>query len=256
MLLKERIFRQFGKSRNVLFLEIGLYTALFSYICVSRYYSFNTYAYDLGTYNQALYSTLFDGKVLYSTADLLANPSGSLLGIHFSPILFSILPLYAIHPGPTLLLVLQSFVLSLGALPLYLIASKRLGSEKWGLVFATLYLLNPALQGVNWYDFHPEAFLPLFFLLSLYSLDSKKTDLYFASVLLALMTIEFASIVFICMSLYFMVKMKPWKRNQIDKGMMKLLLATILLAIVWLIASLQVIHFFNPFVRSMTGETY
>jgi uncharacterized membrane protein len=254
--VKEILFRYFGKRRNILLLEIAIYALLFSIFTTVRYYSFNTYAYDLGTYNQVLHTTLFNGKLLYSPTDLIANPTGSLFGIHFSPIFFVMLPFYAIYPNPPTLLVIQSVVLALGALPLYLFASRRLLNEKLALVIATLYLLSPLVQGINWYDFHPEAFLPLFFLSALYFFDVKNKFGYFASVLLALMCLEFSSVIFIFVSVYLFVKLEPWKKASIDKSKLWWLLATITISVVWLIISLQIIRFFNPIVQPLTGDVY
>ena len=252
----EEIFRFFTKSRCILLLEIGIYTTIFSILTTLKYYSFQTYAYDLGIYNQALHTTLSDGKLLYSTPDLMANPTGSLFGIHFSPILFAILPFYAFSPNPITLLITQSFAISLGAIPTYLIASQKLKSEKWGLLFATLYLLNPALHGINWYDFHPEAFLPVLLLFSFYFFDNNKPIEYIFSVVLALMCMEFAAILLVLMALYLLINMKPWKVYPINLRRLSLVLATLLLSIVWLFASLQVVHNFNPLVSPMTGDIY
>jgi uncharacterized membrane protein len=235
-------------------LEIGLYSVLFSSITIVRHYSFLTYAYDLGIYSQALHNPVFNGHFFYNTADLLANPTGSLFGIHFSPIFFVTLPIYAAFPSPPTLLVIQSIALAIGALPLYLLASKRLASEKLGLTFATMYLLNPALQGINWYDFHPEAFLPPLILSSIYFYDFKKPQWYLASIILTLMCLEFASFLLIFMAFYFIIKMKPWKRDSIDHKWLKLAIVTILLSIVWLVASVQIMQAVNPLVRPLTGE--
>jgi uncharacterized membrane protein len=253
--LKEKIVPQ-DKARLLLWLEITIYTVVFSTITVTRYFAFQTYAYDLGVYNQAIHSTLFDGRLLYSTADLTANPSGILFGLHFSPILLAVLPFYAIYPGPPTLLVIQSFVLSLGAVPMYFLGTRKLGGEKWGLFFSTLYLLSPVVQGINWYDFHPEAFLPAFFLLSLYFFDSRKTTKYLFFLVLTLMTIEFASILFVFASIYFLIGLKPWKKAQIDLLKIKLALFTILLSGIWFFFSLQAIHVFNSTVAPMSGDIY
>ena len=59
-----------------------------------------------------------------------------------------------------------------------------------------MYLLYPAVQGVNWYDFHPEALLLVSILFSLYFLESNNTFGYFVSFLLGLMCLEFAPIIF------------------------------------------------------------
>ena len=221
-----------------------------------KYYSFQTYAYDLGIYNQALHTPLYNGQLFYNTADLLANPTGNLFGIHFSPILLVIFPFYLLYTAPPTLLVIQTFALALGALPLYLLALKKLKSEKWALVLAILYLLNPALQGVNWYDFHPEAFLPMLLLFSIYFFETKKTKLYLASVILTLFCIEFAALLLVFLAVYFILSLKPWKRDQLDVSKLKFAAVTILLSFVWLIVSIQIMHAINPLVRPMSGETF
>ena len=249
----DKVFRS---TKRLLILEIAIYTIVFSVCAILKYFSFHTYAFDLGVYNQVLHTTLYDGKLLFTPLELLANPSGSMFGVHFSPIFFGILPIYAIYPDPTTILVLQTFVIALGALPVYLMASKRLSSEKWGLIFSTMYLLYPAVQGVNWYDFHPEALLLVSILFSLYFLESNNTFGYFISFLLGLMCLEFAPIIFIFMSIYFLIKMKPWKKHLLDRRKLFLLLLTISISLLWLFSSLQIIHIFNPITRPMTGEIY
>ena len=245
-----------NKITLILFIAVAVYAVFFSVITALRYYSLDTYAYDLGIYNQAFHTTLFDGKLLYYTADLTANPSGSLFGVHFSPIFLVILPLYAIYPNPVTLLAIQSLALSLGAVPLYFLAKNKLKSEKWALIIAILYLINPALQGINWYDFHPEAFLPALLLFALYFFEQKKMKSFLVSIVLTLMTLEFASFVVVFMTLYLFIKTQPWKRSKLDKGKLKWILLTILISFSWLILSLQIVHSFNSTVAPLTGEIY
>ena len=45
------------------------------------------------------------------------------------PVLFLTAPVYALFPDPKTLLLLQTLALGLGALPLYLIAKKRIGPD-------------------------------------------------------------------------------------------------------------------------------
>jgi len=72
----------------ILFLIAVIYIVIVSTLAISRHYAFGTNTWDLGIYSQSLYSTLNHGKILYYTAELTGNPSGSLFGIHFSPFLF------------------------------------------------------------------------------------------------------------------------------------------------------------------------
>jgi uncharacterized membrane protein len=252
----EKVIAFTKKSEFLLLIGIVVYTTLFSILTISNYYAFRTHSYDLGNYNQAIYTTVFNGKPLFYTSDLLANPSGSLLGVHFSLILFAIVPLYAICSSPLTLLVLQSFVLALGALPVYLIANKRIANKKWALFISGLYLFNPVLQGVNWYDFHPEAFIPLFVLFSLYFFEDRNTIGYIVSVFMVLITLEFASFLMIFMSLYFIIKLKPWERVRIDSIKLKLAFLTLCLSIIWLLVSFQIIHSINPSLIPFSGEVF
>ena len=166
---------------------------------------FATFAWDLGIFDQAFHTTLYSGKLFYYTAELYLSPSGCYFAVHFSPILFVLLPFYAIQPSATTLLVLQSFILALGALPLYLLASDLLRSKKAGFVIGVAYLLYPALQGANWFDFHQQAFIPLLIFSSCYFLAKKSWKLYFTSILLALMVEEHVAPIIFVMAAYFLL---------------------------------------------------
>ena len=184
---------------------IAIYIVVFSSLTIMKNYTFGTYAWDLGIFNQALWTTLHNGRFFYYTCELLIIPSGSFFGIHFSPILFAILPFYAISPSIETLLIMQSVILALGVLPLYKLAKHVLQYRLAGLVFSLAYLLYPALQGVNWFDFHIQSFLPLFFFSAIYFIERKNFKTYFLFTILALMVEEHAAmIVFFIGSFYFL----------------------------------------------------
>lgn len=190
-------------AEHVVLLLIVVYTLVFSYFSILKHRAFLSTAWDLGVYEQALWTTLNRGKLFYYTPDLAFNPGGSFFGLHFSPILFLILPIYAIYQAPETLLVLQSFILALGALPLFWLARDELKSPTRGLVFAFVYLLYPALHFVNMFDFHSEAFLPAFFLFAFYYLRKQKWYRYFLFLSLSLMTIEYVpAVITFCLGVY------------------------------------------------------
>jgi uncharacterized membrane protein len=240
---------------------IFFYTIIFSYAMIIKFYALKTYAYDLGNYNQALYTTLFGHKILYYTADLPAT-GGSMLAVHFCPILLMILPFYAIYPAPPTLLVLKSFILGLGALPVYWLAAYFLKNKYWGYLFAAIYLLNPALQGINWFDFHPEAFFPTFCLFSLYYGFREKWLQYVLCSILTLTTTEYAAVLVLIESLYFLwVKkketidslkaLKNLRPRNISKQFIYPFL-TMILAIIWFLIAIKVITLFsskNPMIH-------
>jgi len=181
-------------SRNFFFLltcaSISIYTVVFSYFTALKHYAFATYAWDLGVFNQAIYTTIFQGKFFYYTPDLYINTSGNYFAIHFSPILLLVLPVYAIYPSPITLLVLKSFILAMGALPLYLLTKEFLNNEKAAFTLALAYLLYPGLQGSNWFDFQPQIFIPLLIFSLIYFMKRERWKLYFTSTVLALMISE------------------------------------------------------------------
>lgn len=184
---------QMLKTRLYLILTIiaiVTYGIIFSYFTVLKNDVFQSTAWDLGIFNQAFYTTLSRGKLFYYTAELFLNPTGSYFAVHFSPILFLLLPAYAVSQTPSTLLIIQSCILALGALPLYLLAKELLRSDRAGFLLAIVYLLYPAVQAANWFDFHPSAFLPFLFFFLCYFMIKQQWKLYFPCLLLTLMVEE------------------------------------------------------------------
>ena len=174
-----------------------LYAAVLSFVTVyagqqyERYLAFKTYAWDLGLSNQAFYTTLFDHRFFYYTADLPSGFSGSLaLATHFSPFLALLLPFYAILPTPPTLIVLQWLGLGLAALPLYALTKTELHSTRIAVVVAVVYLISPITALSGWYDFHPEAFIPVTVLAALYFYRTHQWGWFLVSWVLALSVTE------------------------------------------------------------------
>lgn len=141
------------------------------------------------------------GKLFYETPDLPLTSSGSFFGVHFAPILFLLLPFYAIYPSPITLLIMQTIFIALGAIPIYLISDEILKSRVKALAFAFLYLSYPVIQSLNIYDFHLEALLPFFFLSSFYCYLKRRWIPYWIFIILSIITIDFAPIIIGAMSL-------------------------------------------------------
>jgi len=218
------------------------YGTVFSYFTLLKHNVFQSYAWDLGIFDQALYTSLH-GRFLYHTAELYMVPSGCFFASHFSPILLLLLPFYAMRPSSTTLLILKSFVLALGAFPLYFFASKYLESKKMGMLLALLYLLYPPLQGANWFDFQPLAFLPLLVFSSYYFMKMKRWKLFFLAISLALMIEEHVTLVLFalsaCLLLNYRKTLVPAIRNRrVNEALV--LLSTMVFCVVWFILALYV----------------
>jgi uncharacterized membrane protein len=217
VLLKQRGLQFWNALRAhpyfvLLLVAISIYGIVFSYFTVLKHNVFLSSAWDLGVFDQALYTTLHNGKFLYYTADLFLNPSGCYFAQHVSPILFLLLPFYAINSSAVTLLVLKSFILAFGALPLYFLGRELLESAKAGFIVAITYLLYVPLQGANWFDFQPQIFLPLLFFSMFYFAVKSKWKLYFVTVLLAAMVEEHISLVVFLVAVYLLItsKVRPF----------------------------------------------
>jgi uncharacterized membrane protein len=98
----------------------------------------------------------------------------SRLAAHFDPILAAFAPLWWIWPSPEMLLVVQAVALALGALPVFWLARKHLGSQRVGVGFALAYLLYPATEWLVLNEFHPVAFACPLLLFAFWYLDEDR----------------------------------------------------------------------------------
>src|SRR5207249_4728954 len=133
---------------------VAAYAAGFSALSIQRDRAFETGRFDLGNMVQAIWSTAH-GHPLRITD--LQGDQISRLGAHVDPILVVFAPLWWIWPSPDLLLVVQALAVGAGALPVYWLARKHLGSARAGLGFALAYLLYPATNWLPLNEFHSVA---------------------------------------------------------------------------------------------------
>ena len=120
---------------------------------------------------QAVWSTAH-GHPLQITS--LRGDQISRLGAHFDPVLAAFAPLWLVWPSPDLLLVSQAIAVSLGALPVYWLARKHIGSERAALGFALAYLIYPPTQWLTLNEFHPVALACPLLLFAFWYLDEDR----------------------------------------------------------------------------------
>ncbi len=176
------------------------YSVYFSALSIQRHDSFRTHASDMGQMDQALWNTL-QGNILQDT-----RPSGQnlpRLTDHVEPI-FLVIPLvFLIYDGIESLFVIQSIALALGALPIYWIARRRLGNEWTAVIFASLYLLFPALQAANLAEFHAVTFAPAPLMLAFNYGEERAWKRFAFFALVALGVKEDIALLVLAMALYF-----------------------------------------------------
>ena len=237
-------------AQVIVWSEILAYTVVFSLFTISKHRAFHSYAWDLGIFNQAFWTTVNLGRVFYYTCELHFVKGGSFFGIHFSPILYSLVPLYALFPGPETLLIIQSFIVGVAAYPLYLIGKKVI-DKRYAILFSLFYLINPVVHGINSYDFHVQIFFPFLIFLSYYFYVSKKWTSHLLSLLLVLMVQEQAVYIVFFYGLHEIIEKRQLIYDSLTRGSMPSLegltpFVIIILSFLWFYVSSTVIHHYNP----------
>jgi uncharacterized membrane protein len=169
-----------ASSGKIVWAGVAVYIAAFAALSIGKHYSFHTGAIDLGIFDQTLWG-LMHGKIIFSTVVgdyLFAN--------HSFIILFPIALLYWIWSSPVMLLLLQTAILGLGALPVYWIARSKLKHEHLAAAFGLAYLLYPALQYMNLADFHPEVLATPITLFAIYFFEKNSRAAFISLAVVAL----------------------------------------------------------------------
>ncbi|MEM3383750.1 MAG: DUF2079 domain-containing protein [Nitrososphaerales archaeon] len=192
-----------------LLVSIFLFVAFFSIFLAQNHYIFNTYAWDLGLFNQVLWSTLH-GEPFYYTLEPFWSQYNNFLATHFAPILIIILPFYALYPKPETLLIIHSAIISLGGVAAYKLSYFLLKNKSQALIFSFLYLLNPLIVGQALSSFHLEDLFMTFMMFTIYFFVKKDYWKYFISLNLTLMTIEYAAIPLIFFGIAMLVMINKW----------------------------------------------
>jgi len=141
------------------------YAIYFTVFTLRMHGRFQTYGFDLGQYDNIFWSCLH-GFPMRDTP-LHFDKNWEQLRGHAELTVFFFLPVYAIRPNASTLLVLQSAMIALGAIPLYRFVRRRL-PRAYAAVFAVAYLMYPPTHGLQFYDIH---FQPIAMPLVLWVID-------------------------------------------------------------------------------------
>ncbi|HVC80309.1 MAG TPA: DUF2079 domain-containing protein [Chloroflexota bacterium] len=137
-----------------------LYAVVFAAISFRRYDAFLMHSLDMGNMEQAIWNT-FHGHPFHFTnmrqhLRIEAFGTDTRLSFHVEPILLPLSLIEIANAGPKALLLLQTLVLASGAFAAQRLAHRHLGPSRLAEVaFPAAYLLFPALQAANLYEFHP-----------------------------------------------------------------------------------------------------
>ena len=228
-MIKKNLASLLQKDKLFLWLFIVLYFIFFTIICLNKYHNFGYNGLDLAILNQVFFNSAQGNLFQFSV-----HP-GSYLGDHFELIIPLLLPLYLIFRHPLALLTLQTLILALTALPIFLIA-KNVLAKPWPLVIALIWLLNPFVQNINLFEFHilPFAIFLLLFAFYFYQQNNFKAFLLFS--FLSLLVREDVALVVFMFSLLSLLDKKGWKWVIWPAG----------LAMIWFVAAIGLVSQFTP----------
>lgn len=172
-------------EKIILAVFISIYVVTFSTLTILRHNAFAS-GLDLGNMDQTVWNTLH-GRFFTLTEK---SQTVSRFAVHSDIMLVFFAPFYLLWASPHLLNIIQSLLLGLGAIPVFLIARHILRSKGLSLLFVFMYLLSPLTQWINIFDFHTVSFSIPLILAAFYCVLKDKWKWYWFFILLALLTKE------------------------------------------------------------------
>ncbi len=225
----------------MLIIGIGAWVTGFSILVHDRISRFSAFDFDMGIYDQGVW-LLAHGRMFSTVRGL------PILGHHVNLDLYLFAPFSWLGlANPTFLCVVQAASLGLGAVPVFLLARRRLAQPWLAVALAFAYLAHPSLQWMTWELFHPDAMAILPLLFAYYLSVTGNWRWYVVCVAYALLWKEDVALVVVLLGLLVALR-----------GERRIGLATAGTAAVWFVIATKVIipafHDEGPFYAGFYGD--
>jgi len=220
--------RRFLSPKILILILLFLHALTFSLLALRLYYSLGLGYSDSGIWTEAMWNTL-KGRFMHTNSFAY-----NALGEHFFPILLLLLPLFRLFPYHETIHILNASAISLGALPIFLIARNRLGSKWMALGLGAAYLFYPSVSHLPFclgYGFHPVILSIPLLLFAFYFLEKRRDAWFFVFLFLALSCNETVAAVVIMMSIFIGVRLKR----------KRLAAAVFIIGLVWFLATTRLV---------------
>lgn len=122
---------------------------------------------------------------------------------HFKPILYIFALFYKIIPGPPTLLFIQTLLLGTGAIPVYLIARKKIKENFYHFISPLTYLLSMTL--ISYTSFHTATCAIPFLLWAVYFMEKEYAKMSFFFCILAILCKENVCLIIFALGLYILI---------------------------------------------------
>lgn len=176
-----------------------VHASYISWLAIGRHNNFWTGRFDLGNMVQAIWSTT-QGRPLESTD--AHGEQFVRLGAHVDPILVLFAPVWSAFPHPEVLLVIQAAAVALGALPVFWLARRWVGSDPIALACVAAYLLYPPLLWIPLTEFHAVAFALPLLVFCVWAIEEDRPAALAICAVLALLTKEHVGLALACLGLW------------------------------------------------------
>ncbi len=188
---------------GVTFVLVTWYAVHFARLTGEIHRGYGDFGFDLGLYDQGLW------LLSRFHAPYVTIMGRNLFGDHTQFLLLALVPLYWIRPDATTLLTVQAVALALGAVPVYMLAMRRLRHPVLATALAAAFLLHPALARTNLENFHPDALLVPVVGFLLYAAVENQPRMFVVFAVLALLAKEDAVLVVLPIAIWF-----AWRHNR------------------------------------------
>jgi len=172
----ERIRR--GAASTIFWLATVSYIVTFVAISLQEYHAYIPNALDLGNMAQAFWNTVhghpFRFQNMRDTVSIEAYGTSTRLSFHVEPILPFLAVVYFFYQHVETLLVMQTVAVASGAIPVRLLARNHLANPVAEVAFPIAYLLYPALEAANLFEFHPVTVAVPFILWAFWFADARR----------------------------------------------------------------------------------
>ncbi len=180
-------------------------------LALTRLYTYKTSLLDIGTFDQVFWNILHH-RAPITTATVPFTPQ-HWFGFHFSPILFLIVPFYALWPHIELLQLVQSLCFSMTGIGVFYTLKYAGANPREAWIGTLLYWLNPFVLSAAIWDFHEIAFAAPLIILSLWALFAKRFTTFVPALLLLLLTKEHYGLSVAGFGALWAIRHHDWRRG-------------------------------------------
>lgn len=186
-----------------------IFALLGSLISIHRYYQFDTFYYDFGIYDQAIW------KVAHFAAPIIDhhNVGGNwIFGDHFNPSLFLFSPLYWLTSRQEIIYLAQAIMAALAGFIIFLASRHLTMSGFLSLIVQLCFYLFAGLENAIITDFHEVTIATLPISLMLYALVTDNKKLYTYSTIWFMLYKESSFLIATGIHFYAFVTKVSWRK--------------------------------------------